>query len=180
MEPDTALLESVRRMEGDALAIVFDEYAPALFHYAMRSCNDPLMADQIVGDVFAKLLDQLSCGHGPRLNLRSYLFESAYHLLVDQTRYWQRRSPLEEVEKRGEEGNEGRRWEKKRGEERGEKARQTQVTDYQRQVILLRFVEGFSLRETARLLGKSVNIVKAVQNRAMATLRKCLHPWVMA
>jgi RNA polymerase sigma-70 factor (ECF subfamily) len=51
---------------------------------------------------------------------------------------------------------------------------QTELTDYQRHVILLRYMEGFSLRETAAILGKSVNIIKAAQNRALGNLRKAL------
>src|ERR1044071_9417131 len=95
MEVDTALLDSLRRMEGGALTQVFDQYALTLYNYIMRRCNDPVLADNIVGDVFSRLLERLSSGEGPRSNLRSYLFETAYNLLVDQIRYSQHRMPLE-------------------------------------------------------------------------------------
>jgi hypothetical protein len=35
-------------------------------------------------------------------------------------------------------------------------------------------MEGLSLYETARVVGKNVNNVKAIQNRAVKTLRKAL------
>jgi DNA-directed RNA polymerase specialized sigma24 family protein len=36
----------------------------------------------------------------------------------------------------------------------------------------LRFLEEFSLRETAAIVGKDVNHVKVIQSRALAKLRK--------
>jgi DNA-directed RNA polymerase specialized sigma24 family protein len=70
-------------MNGAVLATIFDHYAPVLYNYALRLCNDTLMAEHIVRDVFAKLLDHLSAGNGPSANLRSYLLQTAYHLIVD-------------------------------------------------------------------------------------------------
>jgi RNA polymerase sigma-70 factor (ECF subfamily) len=49
-----------------------------------------------------------------------------------------------------------------------------ELTADQRHVIILRFLEDFSLRETAAIIGKSVNNVKVIQNRAIARLRKSL------
>lgn len=95
METDTTLLNAARRMDQDALVKIFDLYSSALYKYALRLCSDPLLADHIVGDVFAKLLDQLSTGNGPRANLRSYLYETTYHRLIDERRYAQRRVSLE-------------------------------------------------------------------------------------
>ena len=48
------------------------------------------------------------------------------------------------------------------------------LTDDQRHVIFLRYFEEFSLKETAVILGKTVNHIKVIQNRAMAKLRKSL------
>jgi RNA polymerase sigma-70 factor (ECF subfamily) len=54
------------------------------------------------------------------------------------------------------------------------KAIQDELTDDQRHVIVLRFMEEFSLQETAAILGKKVNHVKVIQNRALAKLRKAI------
>jgi RNA polymerase sigma-70 factor (ECF subfamily) len=48
------------------------------------------------------------------------------------------------------------------------------LTADQRHVIILRFLEGFSLRETADIMGKEVYNVKVIQNRGVAKLRKAL------
>ena len=53
-------------------------------------------------------------------------------------------------------------------------AMRNELTDDQRHVIILRFLEEFSLRETAAIIGKTVDHVKVIQNRAIAALRKSL------
>jgi RNA polymerase sigma-70 factor (ECF subfamily) len=180
MEADVAFLDAVRRMDQDALTKVFDDYAAVLFRYAMHKCGDPLTADNIVGDVFARLLDQLSSGNGPSFNLHSYLFEMAYHMLVDEARHSDRRMPLEELDlKLSEENVIYTKFENHLLCEAISQVIQSELTEYQQQVILLRFLEGFSLRETATILGKSVNIIKAVQNRAIVNMRNCLQKWAV-
>ena len=64
MEADLSLLNTARRMDGDTLIKVFDLYAPSLFNYAFRLCNNAVRADQIVGEVFSNLLEHLSAGRG--------------------------------------------------------------------------------------------------------------------
>lgn len=177
MEAEPTLLQAARRMDREALAQIFDLYVHALYKYAMNLCNDPSMADYIVGNVFAKLVDQLSCGQGPTTNLRSYLFEATYNLIIDEARYVHRRAPLEVVESLAyNEHSAVSEWENQDLFERTVQIIQTELTDYQRHVIFLRYMEGFSLRETAAILGKSVNIIKAAQNRALGNLRKVLAP----
>jgi RNA polymerase sigma-70 factor (ECF subfamily) len=175
MEADTTLLQAARRMDREALAQIFDLYVRALYRYAINLCNDPLMADYIVGNVFAKLVDQLSCGNGPTTNLRSYLFEATYHLIIDEVRYSYRRAPLDVVDSLAyTDHSDVLEWENRELFQRTMQVIQTELTDYQRHVIFLRYMEGFSLRETAAILGKSVNIIKAAQNRALGNLRKAL------
>src|SRR5688572_20066315 len=95
METDRALLDAARMMDKGALMRIFDLYSRALYKYALRLCSDPMLADQIVGDVFAKLLDQLSSGDGPTAHLRSYLYETTYHRIIDEARYARTRVPIE-------------------------------------------------------------------------------------
>ncbi len=51
---------------------------------------------------------------------------------------------------------------------------QQDLTDDQRHVIILRFLEGCSLLETAEIFGKEVNHIKVIQTRAIARLRYAL------
>jgi RNA polymerase sigma-70 factor (ECF subfamily) len=50
----------------------------------------------------------------------------------------------------------------------------TELSEDQRLVIVLRFLEDFSLKETAEVIGKDVNNVKVIQNRGIAKLKKSM------
>jgi RNA polymerase sigma factor (sigma-70 family) len=172
METDLELLNAAKGMDKDALVKIFDLYASPLFNYALRLCRDPVLADHLVGDVFAKLLDQFAAGHGPTSNLRSYLYTTVYHLIVDGARSAHRWGPLDDF--RPELHYRMPDIEEKTMIEMVLKAIQNDLTDDQRHVIILRFLEGFSLCETAKILGKELGCVKVIQNRALAKLRNAL------
>jgi RNA polymerase sigma-70 factor (ECF subfamily) len=175
MESDLSLLNAAKRLDRDALVKIFDLYASPLYRYALRLCGDPSTADHIVGDVFAKLLDQLASGKGPSSNLRSYLYETAYHNLIDEVRSSRRRVPLDALTSLRSNGHSRlAEVEDPIQLEMIEEAIQHDLTDDQRHVIVLRFLEEFSLRETAAILGKDINHVKVIQSRALAKLRQVL------
>jgi RNA polymerase sigma-70 factor (ECF subfamily) len=175
MRTENPLLEAARSMNKEALIEIFDLYSSALYNYALRLCNDPLRADHIVGDVFAKLLEQWSTGHGPSTNLRSYLYETTYHLIVDEVRYSHREAPLEVIDFLRHDGNSSAvNLENRMLFDAIVGAIKKDLTEDQRHVIILRFLEGFSLRETADIMGKEVYNVKVIQNRGVAKLRKAL------
>jgi RNA polymerase sigma-70 factor (ECF subfamily) len=175
MDNDTELLNAARAKNRDALEKIFDLYSSALNKYALRWGCDPVSADQIVGDVFVKLLEHLDLGKGPETNLRSYLYQMTYHQIIDQGRASHKSAPLEAAEGlRQEEDSPALRLENQEMFDLILKAIEDELTDDQRQVILLRFMEQFSLEETATIMGKKVNHVKVIQNRAIAKLRKAM------
>jgi RNA polymerase sigma-70 factor (ECF subfamily) len=175
MKTELPLLEAARNMDREALVEIFDLYSSALYNYALRLCSDPLRADHIVGDVFAKLLEQWSLGSGPSSNLRSYLYETTYHLIVDEARYSHREAPLEVIDFLRQDGYSTLvNLENRVLFDAVIRAVKNNLTEDQRHVIVLRFLEGFSLRETADIMGKEVYNVKVIQNRGVAKLRKVL------
>lgn len=174
METEVDLLNAARKMNGEALVKIFDRYSSALYQYALRLCRDPLLADHIVGDVFVKLLDQLSAGNGPKTNLRAYLYEITYHSMVDETRYSKRRAPLEAVLHRQDPRSAFLKLEDQMVFQEVLHVLQHELTSDQRHVIVLRFLEEFNLRETAAIVGKTVEHVKVIQNRALAKLRRAM------
>ena len=48
----------------------------------------------------------------------------------------------------------------------------SQLTDEQREVLVLRLVADLSLEQTAAVTGRTVNATKALQHRAVNTLRR--------
>jgi RNA polymerase sigma-70 factor (ECF subfamily) len=175
MNREMALLAAAKKMDGDAISEIFELYAPALYQYAFRLSNNATLADQIVGDAFAKFVERLSAGRIPSLNLRFYLYEIAYGIFTRERLYSNffvtTSAALHDPARQGS---------RKQGSEEQKvfdmihKVLLFDLTDDQRHVIILRFMEGFSLKETAAIMGKKVNNVKVIQNRGIAALRKAL------
>jgi RNA polymerase sigma-70 factor, ECF subfamily len=175
METDIELLNGARLRNKDAIVKIFDVYASALFTYARRLCGDPMMADHIVGDVFAKFLEQISWGKGPTTNLRSYLYQMTHNLVIDWGRASRKSAPLEVVYSfRVDDHSASTPLEDRIMLDIVLKALQNDLTEDQRHVIVLRFLEQFSLNETAAILGKEVSHIKVIQSRALAKLRQKL------
>ena len=175
MADASALLKAAKRFDQDSLEKIFDQYAPVLYNYVLRLCQDPIQADQIVGDVFAKLLDQLAAGKGPRKNLRSYLYQIAYNLFIDQSRYSQRIAPIEIVYFIATDtGSVQTEIENRALLDTAMLAINNNLTEDQRHVIILRFLEGLNLKETAKIVGKNTDSVKVLQSRGIAKLRQVL------
>ena len=175
MKSDIILLAAAKKMNEEALVAVFDLYNRAIYNYAFRLCNDASLADQIVGDVFAKFIDQLLAGLGPTINLRSYLYQIAYHIFIEEKHFYRHSAPGD--------GPGLAYHETYAGVISAQDRKLSKIvlrsiahdlSDDQRQVIILRFLEGFSLKETAVIMGKTVGNVKVIQTRGIAVLRKAL------
>jgi RNA polymerase sigma-70 factor (ECF subfamily) len=176
MKDETALLKAVISLDQDALASVFDEYAPAIFKYMLRLGVGSQEADQITGDVFVRLLEKIKEGKGPRKNLRSYLFQTAYHRVVDQSRERQRITTLDMADTVIQESQPVQSMTEDRLLlDKLAIMMEQELTEEQRNVIVLRFQEDFSLKETAEIIGKNVNAVKALQNRGVNRLRDAMN-----
>ena len=109
-------------------------------------------------------------------NLRSYLYEIAYHCFVDEMCYCQHSDLIEEaVYSKHQEADATEVSVETRVLFRvALVAIQTNLTADQRCVILLCFLNEFSLKETAAILGKEVCNVKVIQYRAITALRTAL------
>ena len=175
MENDNDLLKAAREKNKDAVEKIFDLYSSALYKYALRLGCDPVMADQTVGDVFVKLLEKLESGKGPETNLRSYLYQMTHHQIIDQLRSSKSSAPLEAADWiRRDEDSPSLRLENQMMFDLILRAIKNELTVNERQVIILRFMEEFSVKETAEIMGKKINNVKVIQNRAIAKLRKAI------
>jgi len=174
LDKEITLLNAVRDLDQVALVTVFDLYAPIIYKYAMRLSGDPAEADDIVGDAFAELLKQLKKGRGPTDNLRSYLFQIAYHKIVDHTRSRQHEIGLDDLSSMS--SGEQLAVQQENREQLIDLTTiiQNHLSEDQYHVVSLRFIEDFSLKETAQIMGKTVNHIKVIQNRAITKIWQVL------
>ena len=171
------LLKAARNLDPEALAAIFDMFSPALYKFISRFVHDPSMSDLIVADVFAQLVEEFAVGNGPRSNLRSHLYRAAYQLIVLRLGEASPSSSLQvAISSRQADGSELIPSE---GEEQIQRqillsTMNNELSEDQRMVIILRFLEDFSLKETADILGKSISNIKVIQSRGLVRLRKAL------
>lgn len=171
---DAQLLARARSWEMEALAEIYDRYSPLLYRYAMRWLDDEILAEDCVAEVFSRFLYALHDGGGPRRHLKAYLFRMAHNWIMDHFRQQSGVAlTLEETLWRDNASDVETRV-LARQQQAKVRAALRRLTPEQQQVIVLRFLEGWSHAEIAVLLRKSVGAVKALQHRALAALRRHL------
>jgi RNA polymerase sigma-70 factor (ECF subfamily) len=162
----------LRQLDARALTRVYDSFSQVVYKYARYRLGDERLAEDITSDVFMKLLEALRRGAGPDTNVRAWLLGTAAHLVTDHLRLSYRR-PTEALRDEHPDASPSP------GDEldRRQRSREFQVayaglTAEQQHILALRFGEGFSLEETAGVVRKNVNAVKALQFRALQSLKR--------
>jgi RNA polymerase sigma-70 factor (ECF subfamily) len=171
---ETTLLQRAREFDREALAEIYDKYSPEIFRYAYRLTGSSQEAEECLSETFTRLLQALYHGRGPKDYLRAYLYRTAHNWITDQYR---RQAPpslsLDTEHVPHDQPSSTQPVDEKLERERVRAALRLLTPD-QRQVIVMRFLEGWSNEEIAQVLDKPVGAVKALQHRAIGTLRKLL------
>jgi RNA polymerase sigma-70 factor (ECF subfamily) len=172
------LITRARNLEPQALAEIHDQYHPEVYRYVRYRLSDEALVEDITSEVFVRLLDALHRRRGPDQSLRGWLMGTASNLVNDhlRRRYAQPvvtiKDPEGALDLPGGESPESSliaAWQKQQVREALQR-----LTQEQQHVLALRFAEERSLDETAEIVGKSINAVKALQFRALASLRRLL------
>ena len=168
------LLNNARKLDPGTLTEIYDLYNNELYIYAMRLTGVPDLAEECVSEVFSRFLDVLERGRGPKKYLRAYLYRMAHNWITDQFR----RGifdvlTIDEVVSIPAIDNPAREAHRNMRIQAVRKAL-IQLTPDQRQVISLRFLQGWELSEIAAALNKPVGAVKALQHRGIGALRRLL------
>lgn len=168
------LLRGAKEFDQQVLTVIYDRYSERLYRYAVRLLGDVDLAEECVADTFARFLQALRAGRGPRDHLQAYLYRIAHNWITDQYR---RQPPpvfsLNEDLQASETSQPPRAVEKRHRQDRMRAALRLLTPD-QRQVVVLRFLQGMENEEVALVLQKPVGAVKALQHRALLALRRLL------
>ncbi|MCO6451183.1 MAG: sigma-70 family RNA polymerase sigma factor [Caldilineales bacterium] len=177
MTDPAELLELARRRDPTALATIFDTYSPKIYAYIYRHVRDAQLAEDLTSTVFIKMLEALDRGKFATDALQSWLYRIAHNAIIDDVRYHQRRpaGSLHDGMAQPAETHPDHQVELILRNERLLEA-VSQLTDDQRDVILLRFGEGMTAPQVATILDKTEEAVRALQRRGLANLRKILSP----
>jgi RNA polymerase sigma-70 factor (ECF subfamily) len=170
------LLNGAIHYDLTALGTIYDRYSSGIYRYAMRLLGDERLAEDCVAETFSCFLKALRTGQGPRDHLQAYLYRIAHNWITD---CYRRQPPppldLDESIRAGETLHPENQVDVCLEQDQVRLAIRTLTSD-QRQVITLRFMEGWENEEVAAALEKPLGAVKALQHRALNTLRRFLLP----
>jgi len=173
--PEQDLITKARSFDLDALAKIYDTYNLRIYRYSYRLLGDDNLAEECVAETFSRLLLAFKGGGGPKDHLQAYLYRIAHNWITDKYR---RQPPPElsledcvivDKDNPAEEAMDHILL----GQIRSALAR---VTPEQRLVVISKYVEGLDNEEIAQIIGKPVGAIKALQHRALQSLRRLLQP----
>ncbi|MFZ6030816.1 MAG: RNA polymerase sigma factor [Chloroflexota bacterium] len=171
---DHSLLERATRFEADALAEIFDRYHAGIYRYAMRLLGDTDLARECMSETFSRFLNALHRGVGPKDYLQAYLYRIAHNWITDHYRSKTPPSLSLDAEMPSASDENPSQVVADRLEIQQTRAALALLTPDQRQVITLKYLEGWSNEQIARALNKPVGAVKSLQHRALDALHRIL------
>ncbi len=180
---EKTLTDLLRRAQSGADPQAFDAlyllYADRVYRYLLARAGDADTAEEASAQIFLHLMEQITkYDIAPKDNVAifsAWLYRLSYNKMIDLVRRQQRtrwvdlehaeRTPTGQMlaEQVIERIEFERVWHKLR-----------LLNEQQRTVIVLRFLEGFSIAETAAIMGKTDGAVKALQHRSLENLRQYL------
>lgn len=173
-ESEGALIRQAKLGNQAALVEIYERHYDPIYTFIYFRVLDKLLAQDLTAEVFVRMVAHIQSYSYRQQTLLAWLYIIARNLVVDHFRVNGNRMLLplsDELVGHGHAPDD--RAHVQLTQQQLAKA-MTCLTDEQRQVILLRFVEGYRLKEVARQLGKTEGAIKALQHRALATLRRTL------
>ncbi|MBA4374602.1 MAG: hypothetical protein C0401_00320 [Anaerolinea sp.] len=169
--PDTEnlLIQKAKNFNQATLGEIYDRYSPAIYRYAMRLLGDESLSEDCVAETFFRFLNALKNNKGPKEHLQAYLFRIAHNWITDQYRS---QVPAN-VELRDDLCSDAvdleNQVEQNIRVQFTHKALSTLNKD-QREIIILKYLEGYENYEIATIIGKNIGSVKALLHRATVTM----------
>lgn len=142
-----------------------DLYSDRIFRFVLKSIKDVHKAEDIVQDSYEKLWKNVDNVNFEKV--KSYLFTTAYHTMIDRIRK-EKRSAFSEEINLTEEGHENNYSDLKEILDQAV----NQLPELQRMVLLLRDYEGYSYKEIGEMTSLNESQVKVYIYRARVFLKK--------
>ncbi len=172
-----ALVDGAQKGDQASFAALYEHFFDRIYRYVNFKLRDPVEAEDVTGEVFLKMLESIHSFKWQGFPFSSWLFRIAHNLVVDHFRRKGKRPTvyIDEVSQSvgayswDVDGFIDRKL--TLGEVYGA---MSGLTDLQREVITLRFAGELSLAETAEVVGRKANAVKALQHAGLKKLRSLI------
>ncbi len=149
----------------------YESHADAIFRYCLFRVRDQSLAEDLTQETFIKTWSYIANGKDID-SIKAFLYRVARNLIVDNRR---RQKPNYSIEERLEHGQ----------EPEGQNAQTIfheietnelfshlkNLSESDRELIILRFVEGYPTRDIAKMLDETPNVISVRIHRAKKTLQ---------
>lgn len=177
-EADEAdLLATAMQYDEAALGELYDRYEAKIYSYIFRRTGDHALAEDLVAQVFLKMLESIRDRKAWHSSFSGWLYRIAHNLVIDYYRRRDRRNAvnLEDVPPILSDAPDPVKTAESRLDAERLRAAIRRLTEDQAEVVSLRFLEGYSISEVAAMTNRTEGAIKALQYRAIATLRTLLY-----
>ncbi|HYE23459.1 MAG TPA: RNA polymerase sigma factor [Candidatus Paceibacterota bacterium] len=166
----------MKRIDEESFISAYDDYADALFRYAYFRVYDRERAKEIMQEAFLKTWEYLASGK-KITNVRAFLYRTVHNLSVNEAVRHKAYS-LEEMQEVA--GFDPAETKEATPEEAAEYqlvlAALEKLEEAERDVIVMRYVDGLPVQEIAHILKEAPNTVSVRIHRALQKVRDQLQP----
>jgi RNA polymerase sigma-70 factor (ECF subfamily) len=175
-----ALVERAQAGEADAFGLIYDRYLDTVFRFIYFRVGNRQLAEDLTADTFLRALNRIGSFTWQGRDLGAWLVTIARNRVADHFKSGRYRLEITTGDVLDADGED-------RGLEGGPEAAVVehithialltavrQLNAEQQECIVLRFLHGFSVAETAQAMSKNEGAIKALQYRAVRALHRLL------
>lgn len=168
-----------RAQDGETIAFVeiYEQHHTTIFSYIYFRVGNAAIAEDLCAEVFVRMVDKIHTFHDQGKPILSWLYTIAHNLIIDYRRT-RDHEDLSTFTDENSNGHEKFPQPLLEVENRFDQAclmkAMNQLTEEQRRVIFLKFIEGRSNLEIAKIMDKTEGAVKSLQHRALAALKSLI------
>lgn len=171
---DVGLVRRAQAGDQAAFVAIYEQYQPPVYTYVYYRVGEAALAEDLTAEVFVRLVDKIHTFTPGERPILAWLYTIAGNLITDHYRHNGRVTLLPLDEERDVSEVDPAQLAQSHLAQEKLLAAMRQLTEEQRQVVLLKFVDRRSNAEVGAILGKSEGAIKALQHRALAALRRAL------
>jgi RNA polymerase sigma-70 factor (ECF subfamily) len=169
--PDDELIVRAYYGDREAFGDLYERYQNLIYRYIYFRIADPDEAEDMSEVVFQKAWEALSGIRLEGFHFKAWIYRIAHNLVIDQYRTHKSEISLEQLSAMQDANQDP---ENSQDESEWVKELKVSILGLEpifQEVIIYRFILGYSHADTAEIMGKSVVYVRVLQHRALLKLR---------
>ncbi len=171
---ERSLAERAARRDRQAFGQLYDRYVDKIYRYIyFKSGANAAEAEDLTAQVFLKAWEAVGNYRYEGYPFSTWLYRIAHNYLIDHYRTHRETLPLDTARNQSSQDDPVRSAEQVLLSDQIQGALKHLTRD-QQQVVILRFLEGYSTHEVAAIMNKDPDAVRALQHRAL----RALQPWL--